>query len=93
VMKVSVVIERFEELKKILRNWAIVRENVVEIIDPPFTITISKLERSITFKFDGRDVAILTDDDCTVESGFEGVVEEWLTALTSLGFKRYLLKS
>ncbi|WP_456328115.1 hypothetical protein [Archaeoglobus sp.] len=92
-MRVSGVIERFEELKKILRNWAIVRENEMEIIDPPFTITISKLERTITFKFEGRDVAVLTDDDCIVEKGFEGVVEEWLTALTSLGFKRYLLKS
>lgn len=91
-MKVSNVIEKFEELKVILRNWAIIKENEIRIIDPPLTITISKIEKSITFELEERCVAILTDEYTKVEEGFEEVVDEWITALTSLGFKRYLLK-
>ncbi len=91
-MEVSKIMDNFEELKKILRNWAIVRGNEIKIIDPPLIITISKLEKSITFEIGDKFVAILTDDCVRVEEGFEEVVEEWLIALTSLGFKRYLLK-
>ncbi len=91
-MRLSKVIGQFEELKKVLRDWAIVRENEIRIIDPPLTITISKVERSITFEVDGECVAVLTEENSDVKEGYREVVEEWLTALTSLGFKRYLLK-
>jgi hypothetical protein len=91
-MNVGKILDSFEALKKILKNWAIVGEDEIKIIDPPFTIIISKVEESITFTFGGRDVAVLTRENVRIEDGFEGVVEEWCTALTSLGFKRYLLK-
>ncbi len=91
-MNVERIIESFEALKKILKDWAIIDEKEIKIIDPPFIITISKPDESITFTFEGREVAVLTKDRIDIESGFEGVVEEWYTALTSLGFKRYLLK-
>jgi len=91
-VKLSKVMGQFEELKKVLRDWAIVKENEIKIIDPPLTITISKVERSITFEVNGECVAVLTEEHSDVKEGYREVVEEWLTALTSLGFKRYLLK-
>jgi len=91
-MRVEKILESFEALKRVLRSWAIMDEGEIKIIDPPFTITISKRDESITFTYEGRDVAILTRDCVDIEEGFEEVVEEWCTALTSLGFKRYLLK-
>ncbi len=90
--KFEKVVKNFEELKRILRNWAIVRGGEIRIIDPPFTITISKVERSLTFEREGEVIAVVTEEGSFVEEGYEGVVEEWLTALTSLGFKRYIPK-
>jgi hypothetical protein len=46
----------------------------------------------IVFSCNDEDVAILSRDKCKIDEGFEGVVEEWCTALTTLGFKRYIPK-
>jgi hypothetical protein len=90
--KAEEILENFEVLKKFLRNRAICRDDEIVICDPPITIRILKKEEMIVFSCNDEDVAIISRDKCKIDKGFEGVVEEWCTALTTLGFKRYILK-
>jgi len=90
--KAEEILENFEVLKKFLRNRAICKDDEIVIYDPPITIRILKKEEMIVFSCNDEDVAILSRDKCKIDEEFEGVVEEWCTALTTLGFKRYIPK-
>lgn len=89
----SKIIDYFDILKKILSDRAVCSENQVIIFDPPYTIKILKQEEMIVFQLDDEDVAVLSKKGLVAnDDETEKFVEEWCTALTSLGFKRYLIK-
>ncbi len=90
--RVAKIIDSFDVLKIILDDKAICYDDRIVIFDPPFEIRILKGEEIIIFSFGDEDVAILSESKCWIKEGFEDIVEEWVTALTSLGFKRYILK-
>ncbi len=87
------VIRSFDMLKRLLRERAELRDDEMIIFDPPFTIRILKNEEIIIFYLDDEEIAVIGKDECFLkEKEFEGVVREWLSALTSLSFKRYIPK-
>jgi len=91
--KVEDIIENFDLLKRFLRDRAICKENEIVIVDPPVTIRILKREEMMIFNCNGKDVVL--DREGIVEAVEENVIDlidEWCTALTSLGFKRYIPK-
>jgi 16S rRNA G966 N2-methylase RsmD len=92
IPKAKKILESFEILKKILNDKAICEDDRIVIFDPPFTIQILKREEMIIFQLEDRDVAILTKDRVEVDEEYKDYVEEWCLALTSLGFKRFILK-
>ena len=89
-MKLSKLFDNFELLKRLLVDRAECKDNEIVIYDPPFEIRILKTERMIVISENGEDVAILGEGFSEVKDGLEDYIDEWLTALTSLGFKRYL---
>ena len=89
---VKKVINLFDVLKKILNDKAICDNSRIVIFDPPFEIQILKNEELIVFSCEGEDVAILSKDRIWIKDGFEGYVRDWMVALTSLGFKRFILR-
>ncbi len=90
---VAKIINLFDVLKKILDDKAICQDDTITIFDPPFEIRIMRKEEMLTFNFEGEDVAILSKSQCWIKEGFEDIVEDWIVALTSLGFKRFILKN
>jgi len=90
--QVARIINSFDILRKILDDKAVCYDDRIIIFDPPFEIRIMKREEMIIFSCEGEDVAILSESDCWIKEGFEDIVEDWVVALTSLGFKRYILK-
>jgi len=87
------IISYFDILKKILSDRAVCSENQITIYDPPYTIKILKLEEMIVFQLNDEDVAVLSKKGLVAKDPeIRKFVEEWCTALTSLGFKRYLIK-
>ncbi len=89
-MKLGKLFDNFELLKRLLSDRAECRDNEIVIIDPPFEIKILKTERLVVFSREGEDVAILGEGFSEVKEEFKSYIDEWLTALTSLGFKRYI---
>ena len=63
-----------------------------QVLEKPFTIRISKKHRKIQFFSDDEEVAIVSPKTIVIDDEYKEVVEEWLNALTSLGFKRYIPK-
>jgi len=92
IEKVRKILESFDFLKKILSNSAICSENEIIIYDPPFTIKILKREEMIIFQLEDEDIAVLTKEDVRIDKDYQDYVDSWCLALTSLSFKRYLLK-
>jgi len=90
--RVKKVFESFEALKRLLGDRAMCYDDTLLIFDPPFEIRIMRRDRTIVFSLEGEDVAVVSERTSIVEKGYEEYVEEWLTALSSLGFKRYLPK-
>jgi len=92
----SMILKSFELLKKILRDRAVCLDNSITIFDQvsekPFIVKILKKEKKIQFFSDDEEIALITPDNSVVDEEYEEVVEEWLNALTSLGFKRYIPK-
>ncbi len=91
--KVKKIIKLFDILKIILSNRALVGDDVILIHDPPYEVKILKKEEIIVFSLGEEDVAVLSEEECRIEEGHEEIVEEWVTALSSLGFKRFVLKN
>ncbi len=91
--RVAKVFETFDVLRKVLDERALCEDDVITIFDPPYEIRIMRKEEVIVFSYFGEDVAVLSKKGCRITEGFEGIVEEWITALTSLGFKRFIPKS
>ena len=89
-MKLSRLFDNFELLKRLLVDRAECKDNEIIIYDPPFEIRILKTERIIVVRENGEDVAVLGEEFSDVKNGLEDYIDEWITALTSLGFKRYL---
>ena len=92
IEKVRKILESFDFLKKILSDSAICRENEIIIYDPPFTIKILKREEMIIFQLEDEEIAVLTKERVIVDKDYRDYVDNWCLALTSLSFKRYLLK-
>ena len=90
--EVKKIIRLFDILKKILDDKAICDDNRIVIFDPPFEIQILRNEELIVFSCEEDDIAILSEDDIWIKDGFEEYVKDWMIALTSLGFKRFILK-
>ena len=87
------IISYFDILKKILSDRVICNENQMVIFDPPYTIRILKLEEMVVFQLGDEEVAVLSKKGLVAKDAeTERFVEEWCTALTALGFKRYLMK-
>jgi hypothetical protein len=93
IPKAKKILDSFEILKRILSDKAICEDDRIVIHDPPFTIQILKREEMIIFQVEDRDVAVLTKDRAEIDSDYRDYVEEWCLALTSLGFKRFILKN
>ncbi len=91
--KVKKIIESFDILKIILNDRAVVGEDVILIHDPPYEVKILRKEEIVIFSLGEEDVAVLSENECRIEEGHERIVEEWITALTSFGFKRFVLKN
>ena len=92
IEKVRKILDSFDSLKKILSESAICRENEIVIYDPPFTIKILKREEMIIFQLEDEEIAVLTKESVIVDKDYREYVDSWCLALTSLSFKRYLLK-
>lgn len=94
--KCMAILDSFEILKKILKDRAVCMEDIIiifdQVLEKPFTIKIVKNERKIQFFSGDEEIAILSPKTVVVEDEYKEVVEEWLNALTSLGFKRYIPK-
>ncbi len=90
--RVRKVIESFDALKRLLKDKAVCYDDTLLIYDPPVEIKIMRKERLIVFSVRGKDFAVISEELSVVEEDYEEYVEEWLTALSSLGFKRYLPK-
>lgn len=90
------ILNSFEILKKILKDRAVCMEESIiifdQVLERPFTIKIEKNDRKIQFFSDDKEVAILSPKTVIIDDEYKEVVEEWLNALTSLGFKRYIPK-
>jgi len=87
------IFDSYDILKKMLSEKAICCKDCIEIFDPPYTIRIQKKDKTVYFQLDGRVVALLNKQGLQVISDDIGeFVDEWCTALTSLGFKRYSVK-
>ncbi len=86
------IMNTFDVLKRILRDKAICSKNAITIIDPPFEIEILRMEEMIIFKLGEEEVAVISRDSFEVKEEFEEYVKGWLKALTSLSFKRYIVK-
>lgn len=87
------ILGHFDVLRKMLKDRAICSDNHMVIFDPPFTVKILRHEGIIVFQLGDKDVAILSKNGLIAEDGeMEKFVEEWCTALSSLGFRRYLVK-
>ncbi|RLI71104.1 hypothetical protein DRO97_10190 [Archaeoglobales archaeon] len=88
------ILDSFEALKKILRDRAVCMEDSIiifdQVLEKPFTIKIMKKEEKILFFSEEEEIAILSPKTVVVEDEYKEIVEEWLDALTSLGFKRYI---
>ncbi len=90
--RVAKIINSFDILRKILDDKAICYDDRIIIFDPPFEIQIMRREEMIIFSREGDDVAVLSESSCWIKEGFEDIVENWVIALTSLGFKRFILR-
>ncbi len=94
--KCSSILESFDLLRIILKDRAIYIEDSIMIFDQveekPLIIKISKKNEKIQFFCNEEEIALITSNSFAIEEGYEGVVKEWLDALTSLGFKRYIPK-
>jgi len=86
------ILRSFDFLRKILSDSAICRENEIIIYDPPFTIKILKREEMIVFQLEDEDIAVLTKEKVMINKDYQDYVNSWCLALSSLGFKRYILK-
>jgi len=86
------ILRSFDFLRKILSDSAICRENEIIIYDPPFTIKILKREEMIVFQLEDEDIAVLTKEKVIINKDYQDYVNSWCLALSSLGFKRYILK-
>ncbi|MFO7966696.1 MAG: hypothetical protein R6U44_03755 [Archaeoglobaceae archaeon] len=88
------IFNSFDMLKKMLADRANCTDNCIEVLDPPYTIKVLKNEKVMVFQLEDKTVATL--DQKGLHNNSEehlGVIKEWCTALTSLGFKRYRTKS
>ncbi len=91
--RVKKIIDSFDVLKKILSDRAVVGEDEILIFDPPYEIRILKNEGIVVFNLGDEDIAVLSEDECRVKEGCEELVKEWILALSSLSFKRFVLKN
>ncbi|MFP3946089.1 MAG: hypothetical protein ACLFVI_04230 [Archaeoglobaceae archaeon] len=81
-------------LKKMLADRSECDENCIEVFDPPYSIKMLKKEKIVVFQLEGENIATLDKRGLHNHSDEHlEVVQEWCTALTSLGFKRYRTKS
>ena len=94
--KCTEILNSFELIKRIIKDRAVCLEDSIiifdQVLEKPLTIKISKKSRKIQFFSDDEEVAVITPNNSEIEEGYEGVVKEWLEALTSLGFRRYIPK-
>jgi hypothetical protein len=90
---VAKILDSFESLKKILKEKAICENDRITIFDPPFKIQILKDLRVIQLCYDDDIIATASADDFNACDGeAELILDEWLRTLTSVGYKRFLIK-
>jgi|GEM_PF-517397 hypothetical protein len=90
---VTKILDSFENLKKILREKAICEDDRIVIFDPPFTLHILKKIGIIQLYHGDEILATASKNNfeaCDDEA--EKIMEQWLKALTSVGYKRFLIK-
>lgn len=91
------IFDSYDILRKMLSKNTICCESYIEIFDPPYTVKLIKEERKITFSENGKKIAILDNSGLKIHTKPKKeiikIVDEWCIALTSLGFKRYSLKT
>jgi hypothetical protein len=87
------IMDCFDALKRMLKDRAVCSNDCILIFDLPFTIRILKQEEIIVFQLENEDVAVLSREGLKArDEEVELFVKEWCKALTSLGFKRYIIK-
>ncbi len=84
-------LESFEALKKLLAGRGECEGDRVVIYDDPIVIEITP--REIVFLIDDEVHGVISRDRFYLSDEVRFEAESWLRGLTSLKFKRYVLKS
>ena len=89
----KVIMDSFDAVRKLLREKAICEDNRIIVFDPPFTLHILRNQNCIYLYQEEEELGFLSlyrSRFCDGEA--EAVMDSWLKALTSFGFRRYRIK-
>jgi hypothetical protein len=87
------IMDSFETVKKMLKDKAICEEDKIIIFDPPFTLHILKRQECILLYHHDEEIGFLSAQRKEFhDSEAERVIDSWLKALSSSGFRRYRIK-
>jgi len=87
------ILGSFDVVKKLLKDKAICEDDRIIIFDPPFTLHIIRNHASIHLYHYEEEIGRISLTDCSFcDTEAEEVMDSWLKALTSFGFRRYRIK-
>ncbi len=87
------ILNSFDVLKKLLKEKAICEDDRIIVFDPPFTIHILKRQGCMFLYHESEELGFVSLMGCKFsDREAEVVMDTWLEALTSLGFRRYSIK-
>lgn len=87
------IIDSFDAVRKLLKEKAMCEEDRIVVFDPPFTLHILRNQSCIYLYHNGEELGFLSlhkNEFCDAEA--QTVMDSWLKALTSFGFRRYRIK-
>jgi hypothetical protein len=87
------IMDSFETVKKMLKEKAICEEDKIIVFDPPFTLHILRRQECILLYHHNEEIGFLSAQKKEFhDSEAERVMDSWLEALCSSGFRRYRIK-
>ncbi|MBO8181643.1 MAG: hypothetical protein H0Z28_02480 [Archaeoglobus sp.] len=87
------IIDSFDVMKRLLKEKAVCGDNRIVVFDPPFTLHILKNQMCMHLFHEEEEIGFLSlhrNEFCDAEA--EAIMDSWLQALTSFGFRRYRIK-
>ena len=87
------IMDSFDVVRRLLKEKAICEDDRIIVFDPPFTLHILRNQSCIYLYHEEEELGFLSPHKNEFsDAEAQAVIDSWLKALTSFGFRRYRIK-